>query len=73
MVLPPWKMPTRPAPPADPSVLVVTPDTTVGEIEEAIRSLSADAGRLPAIVGWLEWDKAHTRIDSLLTHWEQRR
>ena len=56
---------------------VITDDTTVLEIEEALGHVNRDAKRCPRVIGTDEyptrWDMRHRFIDELLTKREARR
>lgn len=52
-------------------MLKVTDDTTRDDIAEALRHVCAYAERQPHVIGWSTWERAHERIDQLLTDYEQ--
>jgi hypothetical protein len=61
---------------AVPQILRVTDDTTLEELAEALSTLNAFARRQQHIIGGREglsaWDRAHQRIDKLLTDWQAK-
>lgn len=54
------------------TILRITDDTTLAEIEETLRLLNEAARRAPHVFGVCSpssWDLAHRRLDAVLDDW----
>lgn len=52
-------------------MLLISDETTRDEIAEAITHVNAYAERQPHIIGWGTWERAHQKLNVLLSDWEK--